>query len=101
MRLGLANPQVSEAAQFIGLAMDHPMGKHHAGIGYTKTFVSNQAGTGKADRSQYEAYFRFDLNGNLSLTPSVQRIQNSNFDNSGTTSKSDVNVFSLRTSYAF
>jgi porin len=100
LRLGLANPAVSEAAQFIGLAVDHPIGKSHAGLGYTKTFVSNQDAA-KADRSQYEAYLRFDLDDKLSLTPSLQRIQNSNFDNSGTTTDSNVHVISVRASYEF
>jgi porin len=101
VRLGLANPQVSEAAQFIGFAVDHPVGTNHAGIGYTKTFVSNDAGPDTADRSQYEAYFRFDLDSRLTVTPSVQRIQNSHFNNSGAISNSDVNVYSVRTSYNF
>lgn len=101
VRLGLANPDVSEAAQFIGLAMDRAMGKNHAGLGYTYTFVSNQAGAGKSDRVQVELYFRFDLAENLSITPSIQRIQNSGFDNTGTMSDSDVNVISVRSSYTF
>ena len=100
VRLGLANPTVSEAAQFIGFAVEHPLGNHTAGIGYTKTFVSDQA-VGKADRSQYEAYIRFSLDKNLSLTPSLQRIQNSNFDNSGTTVDSDVYVIGVRASYEY
>lgn len=101
LRLGLANPRVSEAAQFIGLAVDHAIGKNHAGIGYTYTFVSDDAGTGKGDRSQVEAYYRYDLAENFSITPSIQRIHNSGFDTTGATIDRDVNVISARASYAF
>jgi porin len=101
LRLGLANPKLSEAAQFIGLAMDHALGKNHAGLGYTYTFVSDEVGAGKGDRIQLEAYYRVDLADNLSITPSLQHIRNSGFDNTGTTIDSGINVISVRTSYAF
>ena len=101
LRLGLANPRVSEAAQFIGLAVEHAFGKNHAGIGYTRTFVSEDAGSGKGDRSLVEAYYRFDFADNLSVTPSIQRIQHSGFDNSGTIVARNVNVISVRASFAF
>ena len=45
LRLGLANDKVSEAASFIGLAVDHALGKNHAGVGLTRTFVSDHAGS--------------------------------------------------------
>jgi hypothetical protein len=101
LRLGWANPKVSEAAQFIGAALDRALGKNHAGIGYTYTFVSNDAGADKGDRSQLEAYYRFALAANLSLTPSLQHIRNAGFDNSGTSIDRNVNVISVRTSYTF
>ena len=101
LRLGLANPRVSEAAQFIGLAVEHAIGKNHAGIGYSYTFVSDDAGAGKGDRSQAEAYYRYDLAENFSISSSIQRIHNSGFDTSGSAIDRDVNVISVRTSYAF
>ena len=101
VRAGLANDKVSEAAEFIGLAVDHALGKNHAGIGYTHTFVSSEAGAGKGDRTQLELYYRFNLQENFSITPSVQRIHNSGFDNTGTSSDSSVHVISARASYAF
>lgn len=101
LRLGLANPEVSEAAQFIGLAVDRTFGKNHAGIGYTYTVVSDHAGIGKGNRSQLEAYYRIDLADNFSLTPSIQWIQNSSFDNSGIVTDRDVIVLSVRTSFNF
>lgn len=101
LRLGLANPEVSEAAQFIGLAVERGFGQEHAGIGYTYTFVSNKAGAGKANRAQLEVYYRFELAKNLSLTPSFQQIQNSGFDATGSTTDNDVHVFSIRSNYMF
>jgi len=101
LRLGLANPKVSEAAQFVGLAVDRALGKSHAGIGYTYTFVSSAAGTGKGDRTQVEAYYRVDLSKALSLTPSLQKIHNSGFATTSAIIDRDVNVISVRTSYVF
>lgn len=101
VRLGAANPVVSETAQFIGVALDHPVGDQYMGFGYTKSFVSDQAGPNTADRSQYEVYYRLRWNAHLSLTPSIQRIQNSNFDDSGATVDSNVYVYSLRGTYNF
>ncbi len=101
LRLGLANPKVSLAARFIGLAVDRAFGKHHAGIGYTYTVVSDQAGADMADRSQAEVYYRLDLSDHFAITPSLQHIRNSLFDNSGMSVDRNVNVFSVRASYAF
>lgn len=101
LRLGLANPKVSEAAQFIGLAVDRAFGRNHAGIGCTYTVVSGDAGPGKGNRTQLEAYYRFEIGRKLSLTPSLQQINNSGFDITGNTIDRDVHVLSLRSSYTF
>lgn len=101
VRAGAANPTVSDAAQFLGFAVDHAFGKDHAGIGYTHTFVSGEAAPTRSDTSQFELYYSLNLAENYSITPSLQHIQNSGFDSSGVTSASDVNVFSVRASYAF
>jgi len=101
LRLGIANSRVSEAAQFIGVAVDRNFGRQHAGIGYTYTVVSDHASAGTGNRGQFEAYYRFDQNDHLSITPSFQRIHNSNFDQSGRTVDRDVNVVSVRASYTF
>lgn len=101
LRLGLANPRVSLAAQFFGLAVDRAFGKDHAGIGYTCTFASGRAVIDTANRGQLEAYYRLDLSDNFAITPSLQQIQNSVFDKSGTSVDRNVNVISVRASYAF
>ena len=101
LRVGLANPRVSQAAKFIGLALDRSLGNDHAGIGYTYTFVSADLGAGTGDRSQLEAYYRLGLANNLTVTPSFQRIQHSGFDTSGATVNSNVNIVSVRSSYTF
>lgn len=101
LRLGMANPSVSAAAKFIGLAVDRGFGMSHAGIGYTYTVVSADAGAGKGDRSQLEAYYRFDLAETFSITPSLQRIHNSGFDSSGASVDRDVQLVSVRASYTF
>jgi len=98
LRLGLANPRVSLAAKFIGIALDRAVGMNHAGIGYTYTFVSDQAGAGTGNRSQFEAYYRFGLAENFTITPSYQRIHNSAFDQSV---DRNVNIISIRSSINF
>lgn len=101
VRLGMANPKVSEAAQFVGLAVERSQGKNAAGIGYTYTFVSSEAGSGKGDRAQAEAYYRFEVSHNLSITPSIQAIHNSGFETTGTTVARNVSIVSARALYVF
>lgn len=95
LRLGLANPRVSLAAKFIGIALDRAVGMNHAGIGYTDTFVSDQAGVGTGNRSQFEAYYRYGFAENFAITPSYQRIQHSAVDQRV---DHNVNIISIRSS---
>jgi len=101
VRLGAANPRVSAAAQFVGVALERGFGRHQAGIGYTYTVASDEDSAGLGNRSQIEAYYRFQQTDHLSITPSLQRIINSQFDQTGTRIKPNVAVLSLRINYIF
>lgn len=101
VRAGLANDKVSDAAGFIGLAVDHALGRNHAGIGYTRTFVSGKASANMDDMSQFELFYRYAATEDLTITPSVQRIQNSFFDTSSATRDSDVRIISVRANYTY
>lgn len=101
LRIGAANEKVSETAGFISLAIETPVASHTLGIGIAKTMVSKAIQTDKDDTSQAEVYIRFDLHDKLHITPSVQQIQNSGFDNSASNFDKVLTVYSVRTSYNF
>ena len=70
------------------------------GAGITRTGLSDKVTTaGKDDRTQAEIYAKYELHKGLFITPSIQRINNSGFDSSGSTFKKNLNVFSLRLQY--
>jgi porin len=104
IRAGLANADVSEAADFLGLALETRLAGYTAGIGIAHTGVSDNAGVGFDDTMQAEAYMRVNINKQLQVTPSVQWIENSAFVKSEASAnpyKHDAGVFSLRLNYVF
>lgn len=101
VRLGWANDKVSEAAGFIGLAVEHPLGQNNAGVGLTRTFVSSHAGAGKDDTTQFELYYNYVVNKVFDVTASVQKILNTGFDSTNNTIDDDLDIVSLRATYHF
>jgi len=101
VRLGMANDEISEAASFAGVALEMPLHGHTFGVAVAQTGVSDNAGSGKGDTRQAEAYLRFTLADDIHITPSVQWIENGNFDNTGTKFDKNVMVYSARATYVF
>ena len=105
LRIGAANDEISTAARFIALTQETPLFGQTLGLGLAKTGVSDKAktesGADMADSQQAEAYVRFELESNWHLTPSVQWIQNSGFDDSATHYAREISIYSLRSSYTF
>lgn len=101
LRLGMANDEVSEAANFASIAVEIPIASQTLGVGLSQTGLSDKVGTGKDDMKHTEVYLRFDINDSFHITPSVQLIQNSGFDNTGSSFDKDMAVYSVRASYAF
>lgn len=100
LRLGMANDKVSEAANFIGLAMERSFDRITMGAGITRTGLSDKVTTaGKDDRTQAEIYAKYELHKGLFISPSVQYIKNSGFDSSGSSFRQNLNVYSLRLQY--
>jgi hypothetical protein len=102
VRAGLANDEVSQAAQFLSAAVERPMNKASLGLGIAFTGLSSKDATpNQDDMLQAEAYLRFAPRADVSLTPSVQWLSNSGFDSSGQPLDSDQLLLSLRLNYTF
>lgn len=80
VRLGLANPDVSQAVAFASAAYRYQHGPYTAGAGIGRDFLSSQEpSTMLDDTDQYELFLRYRLRQGLFLTGQVQRIVNSNY----------------------
>jgi len=101
LRLGAANDKVSQAATFAGIAFEYPVMGSTLGAGLTHTGASSKLGSSSDDTVQAEIYARFDLSNSLHITPSVQWLENSGFDKSGTSFDNDMFLAALRLSYLF
>ncbi len=87
LRVGVADPRVSEAAWFAGAALERPVGPASVGLGVTHTAHSRDAraksGESLGSSSQAELYARLDLGTHWQLTPSLQYVRNPGFERSG------------------
>lgn len=102
VRAGLANDEVSQAAQFLSAALERPMHQATLGLGLAFTGLSSKDTTPNLDDMvQAEGYLRFEPRANVSVTPSVQWLSNSGFDASGQPLDSDQLLLSLRLNYTF
>ena len=80
IRLGLANPDVSQGAAFVSAAYRYQVGPCTVGVGMGRSFASSQApAPGLEDTEQYEVFFRYTLRMGLFVTADVQHIVNSNY----------------------
>ncbi len=105
LRLGAADARVSEAAWFVGAAMERPFGAAGVGVGLTHTAVSSDARDGApgalGDTTQAELYGRFNLGARWQLTPSLQYVRNPGFDRTGDVVDRELWVAGARLSAAF
>lgn len=80
IRLGLANPDVSQAVGLASVAYRYQHGAYTAGAAVGRAFLSSQEpSTTLDDTDQYELFLRYTLRQGLFLTGDVQRIVNSNY----------------------
>jgi porin len=102
LRAGLANDKVSQASHFLSAALERPMSKATLGLGIAYTGLSSKDTTPQQDDMLLaEGYLRFTPHQNISVTPSVQWLNNSGFDASGNTVDADQTLLSLRLNYTF
>ena len=87
------------------VSLETPILAQTLGLGLARTGISDKAktksGTDMADSQQAGAFVRFETGDNGHITPSVQWIQNSSFDNSSSQYESKIMIYSLRSSYRF
>lgn len=99
LRLGCANADVSEAAEFMALAVEYPLGAVPAGLGVARTQAADSLDDAWDDRDQAEFYLRFTPHQNLHISPSLQYIRHSGLQVDATSE--DHWVTSLRAGYSF
>jgi hypothetical protein len=80
LRIGWADPRVQAPARFVSVAYSHPFGKAVVGTAVGRTFASGRLATPHADLTQAEAYVRFPVYRNVTLTADLQHIAHSEFD---------------------
>jgi len=102
LRAGIANDEVSQASEFLSAAIEYPFSSTTLGLGIAYTGLSDQDDTPDLDDTLLaEGYLRFTPYEDLSVSPIVQWISNSNFDASGDPLDEDQILASLRLSYVF
>lgn len=102
LRAGLADDEVSQAQEFIGIALEHPFMGSTLGAGITHTGLSDKgASAGQDHTTQGELYLRYEYSDQLHISPSLQWIENSGFDSSGGSFDNSLTVLSARVNYSF
>jgi len=100
VRAGVANDEVSEADGFIAASIETKWLGDAMGFGIAKTFASDEL-SGADDTTQAEVYSRFDINDSFQVTPSLQWISNSGFNDNNTAFDDDIIIAGVRLAYSF
>lgn len=101
-RLGLANPEVSQAATFVSTAYRYQYGSYTAGAGLGRALLSPQEpSTTLDDTVQYELFLRYTLRQGLLLTGDMQRIANSNYQVRPENQNQYATVFGVRLTWLY
>ena len=82
LRAGLAREAVSEAADFVALALEYRAADGRLGLGWARTGASEDLGPEAEATQQAELYLRMDFGPRLHLTPSVQWLVDSGLGSS-------------------
>ncbi|MES1925792.1 hypothetical protein [Salinisphaera sp. T31B1] len=77
---GIANDKVAAAANFMGLAYEHPAGDVIVGTGVARIGVSDDQPEPADSVVQAEVYARIPLGRDVYVTPDLQYVNNSGFD---------------------
>lgn len=104
-RIGLANPDVAEAENFVSLAWEYPVDGGAIGAGVGRAGASDEfraTDPGNiGNLTQAEVYTRLDIWKDLQVTPSIQHIRNSGFLRSELGFDRSAVVAGLRVNYIF
>lgn len=83
LRTGAARETVSVPADFLSLAYQYQRANYTAGLGWTRTFLSEKMNhPAYVDTDLAEIYWRLSINKLLSLSPYLQKVDNSGFSKS-------------------
>ena len=75
LRVGWADPRVSEATSLASGALEYPLGPATLGLGIAHVRVSDDVHPAAHDTTLTELYARFDLSSYLQITPLVQYVR--------------------------
>ena len=76
VRVGAANADTSQAAQFASIAYRYEWNKLTTGVAFGRTFSSSkQPDSTRGDTNHYELFLRYNLTPSLQLTGDVQRFR--------------------------
>lgn len=99
-RLGIANNDVSRAAEYIGITYQKRQGPVVFGLGLGETFVSRRDPRPDAANTLHiEGYTRWDLSKILIVTGNIQHLNNANLDGSVNSKGKEVTVYGLRLTF--
>lgn len=101
-RLGVANPEVSQAVAFMSTAYRYQYGEYTVGAGLGHALLSSQEpSTALDDTVQYELFLRYTLRQGLFFTGDVQRIANSNYGALPENQNQHSTVFGVRLTWLY
>ncbi len=102
IRLGLANPNVSQGAGFASAAYRYQRGRYTAGVAVGRAFLSSQAPANfLKDTDQYEFFIRYTMRQGLFLTGNLQGITNSNYGELPENRDQRATVYGVRLTWLF
>jgi len=80
VRLGWADADVSPGENFISLATEQPLGFATLGMALGRTGASDELGPGSDDTLHAETFLRFTVNDYIAISPDLQYVENSGFN---------------------
>ena len=102
IRLGVANPNVSQAVGFASTAYRYQHGPYTVGAAVGRAFLSSQEPSiALDDTDQYELFLRYRLRDDLFLTGDVQRVVNSNYGALPENRNQHATVYSVRLTWLY
>ena len=102
IRLGVSNPDVSQAEAFASAAYRYQQGPYTVGVAIGRAFLSSQEPSIILnDTDQYELFIRYTLSKDLFLTGDLQRITNSNYGTLPENRNQRINVYGVRLTWLY
>lgn len=102
VRLGIANPNVSQADAFVSAAYRYQRGRYTIGAAIGRAFLSSkEPSINLGDTDQFELFIRYTLSENLFLTGDLQLIKNSHYGTLPENRNQHANVYGARLTWLY